>query len=219
MEAGADVVTLGNHAFDQKEALVFIERQPAAAAAHQLSAGHARPGRRPLQDRQRCRRAGHQRHGPDLHARARRSVPRGRRGARRLRAQAGRRRHPRSTSTPRRPARSRRSAISSTGARLRRRHPHACANGRPARAAERHGLHFRHRHVRGLQLGARHGRRGADQPLPDQDPARALRAGERSGTLSGLAVEIDDETGLARACSAFRLGPNLEPAEPAFWAS
>jgi 2',3'-cyclic-nucleotide 2'-phosphodiesterase len=26
--AGADVVTLGNHAFDQKEALVFIEREP-----------------------------------------------------------------------------------------------------------------------------------------------------------------------------------------------
>jgi metallophosphoesterase (TIGR00282 family) len=26
--AGADAVTLGNHAFDQKEALVFIERQP-----------------------------------------------------------------------------------------------------------------------------------------------------------------------------------------------
>src|SRR5919205_1602799 len=28
LEAGADVVTLGNHAFDQREALVFIERQP-----------------------------------------------------------------------------------------------------------------------------------------------------------------------------------------------
>jgi 2',3'-cyclic-nucleotide 2'-phosphodiesterase len=28
LDAGADVVTLGNHAFDQKEALVFIERQP-----------------------------------------------------------------------------------------------------------------------------------------------------------------------------------------------
>ncbi|MCK5497480.1 MAG: YmdB family metallophosphoesterase, partial [Hyphomicrobiaceae bacterium] len=26
LDAGADVVTLGNHAFDQKEALVFIER-------------------------------------------------------------------------------------------------------------------------------------------------------------------------------------------------
>lgn len=28
LEAGADCVTLGNHAFDQKEALVFIQRQP-----------------------------------------------------------------------------------------------------------------------------------------------------------------------------------------------
>ena len=28
LEAGADAVTLGNHAFDQKEALTFIERQP-----------------------------------------------------------------------------------------------------------------------------------------------------------------------------------------------
>jgi len=28
MEAGADVVTLGNHAWDQREALVFIERAP-----------------------------------------------------------------------------------------------------------------------------------------------------------------------------------------------
>src|SRR6476646_1935786 len=28
INAGADCVTLGNHAFDQKEALVFIERQP-----------------------------------------------------------------------------------------------------------------------------------------------------------------------------------------------
>jgi 2',3'-cyclic-nucleotide 2'-phosphodiesterase len=29
LSAGADVVTLGNHSFDQREALVFIERQPA----------------------------------------------------------------------------------------------------------------------------------------------------------------------------------------------
>jgi 2',3'-cyclic-nucleotide 2'-phosphodiesterase len=28
LDAGADAVTLGNHAFDQKDALVFIERQP-----------------------------------------------------------------------------------------------------------------------------------------------------------------------------------------------
>ena len=28
IDAGADAVTLGNHAFDQREALVYIERQP-----------------------------------------------------------------------------------------------------------------------------------------------------------------------------------------------
>jgi 2',3'-cyclic-nucleotide 2'-phosphodiesterase len=36
-------------------------------------------------------------------------------------------------------------------------------------------------------------------------------------TLSGLAVEIDDKTGLATRVSAFRQGPHLEPAVPAFW--
>ena len=50
-------------------------------------------------------------------------------------------------------------------------------------------------------------------------PRQRFEPASGPGTLSGLAVEIDDETGLARACSAFRLGPNLEPAEPAFWAS
>src|SRR5437763_3490752 len=51
LEAGADVVTLGNHSFDQKEALVFIERHE-QLSADQLPAGHARAGRRPLQGRQ-----------------------------------------------------------------------------------------------------------------------------------------------------------------------
>lgn len=37
-------------------------------------------------------------------------------------------------------------------------------------------------------------------------------------TLSGLAVEIDDETGLARRTQALRLGGVLSPAEPLFWA-
>jgi metallophosphoesterase (TIGR00282 family) len=50
-------------------------------------------------------------------------------------------------------------------------------------------------------------------------PRQRFEPATGPGTLSGLAVEIDDKTGLARACSAFRLGPNLEPAEPAFWAS
>ena len=36
-------------------------------------------------------------------------------------------------------------------------------------------------------------------------------------TLSGFAVEIDDATGLATRCAPLRLGPHLEQAEPAFW--
>lgn len=37
-------------------------------------------------------------------------------------------------------------------------------------------------------------------------------------TLSGLAVEIDDATGLATAVGALRFGGNLEPRTPTFWA-
>ncbi len=37
------------------------------------------------------------------------------------------------------------------------------------------------------------------------------------GSLSGFAVEIDDKTGLAIRCAAFRQGPHLEPTIPAFW--
>lgn len=36
-------------------------------------------------------------------------------------------------------------------------------------------------------------------------------------TICGLAVEVDDETGLARATKALRLGGDLEPTEPLFW--
>ena len=36
------------------------------------------------------------------------------------------------------------------------------------------------------------------------------------GTLSGLAVEIDDATGLARRVAPLRMGPGLAPAEPDF---
>jgi 2',3'-cyclic-nucleotide 2'-phosphodiesterase len=48
-------------------------------------------------------------------------------------------------------------------------------------------------------------------------PRQRFEPASGPGTLSGLAVDIDDATGLARACTAFRMGPNLEPAAPAFW--
>jgi metallophosphoesterase (TIGR00282 family) len=37
------------------------------------------------------------------------------------------------------------------------------------------------------------------------------------GSISGLAVEIDDATGLATQVAPLRLGPGLSPAEPEFW--
>lgn len=43
IDAGADVITLGNHAFDQREALVFIERQPRLVRPVNYPAGT--PGR------------------------------------------------------------------------------------------------------------------------------------------------------------------------------
>lgn len=36
-------------------------------------------------------------------------------------------------------------------------------------------------------------------------------------TLSGLAIDIDDASGLARACGALRVGGVLKPIEPEFW--
>ncbi|MGQ3675922.1 TIGR00282 family metallophosphoesterase [Xanthobacter sp. TB0139] len=43
LEAGADAITLGNHAFDQREALVFIERAP--ALVRPLNYPRGTPGR------------------------------------------------------------------------------------------------------------------------------------------------------------------------------
>ncbi len=40
-----------------------------------------------------------------------------------------------------------------------------------------------------------------------------------AAALSGLAVEIDDQTGLARRVAPLRLGPGLAPAEPDFGAA
>ena len=37
-----------------------------------------------------------------------------------------------------------------------------------------------------------------------------------AGALSGLAVDIDDRTGLARSAAPLRIGPGLPPAEPDF---
>src|SRR5271169_6343403 len=92
LDAGVDAVTLGNHAWDQKEALVFIERAPRLIRPINYPAGT--PGRgAALIDQRRRARPGRQRHGPHLHGSARRPVRRGRPRVERLRAALRRRRY------------------------------------------------------------------------------------------------------------------------------
>jgi len=49
-------------------------------------------------------------------------------------------------------------------------------------------------------------------------PKGRFEAADGPGTLCGLAVETDDATGLARRVAPVRIGPRLEEARPAFWA-
>ena len=48
-------------------------------------------------------------------------------------------------------------------------------------------------------------------------PKDRLEPAMGPGTISGLAVETDDATGLARRIKSLRLGGVLEPTEPLFW--
>jgi 2',3'-cyclic-nucleotide 2'-phosphodiesterase len=60
----------------------------------------------------------------------------------------------------------------------------------------------------------------ADEPLHrflTKIPRGRFEPAMGPATLSGLAVEIDDATGLARHAKAVRLGGALAPSEPHFW--
>ncbi len=48
-------------------------------------------------------------------------------------------------------------------------------------------------------------------------PGPRMESALGEGTLSGIAVDIDDRTGLALAVSPVRLGPRLAEATPPFW--
>jgi metallophosphoesterase (TIGR00282 family) len=59
-----------------------------------------------------------------------------------------------------------------------------------------------------------------DEPLNrfiTKIPRQRFEPATGPATISGLAVDIDDKTGLATNCGALRIGPHLEPAAPAFW--
>jgi hypothetical protein len=60
----------------------------------------------------------------------------------------------------------------------------------------------------------------ADEPINrflSRIPKGRFEPASGPATISGLAVEIDDATGLATAAKALRLGGALAPTEPLFW--
>ena len=59
-----------------------------------------------------------------------------------------------------------------------------------------------------------------DEPVRrfvQKTPGSRLEPASGEGTLSGIAIETDDATGLARAVYAVRLGPHLEETWPRAW--
>lgn len=59
-----------------------------------------------------------------------------------------------------------------------------------------------------------------DEPVRrflEKTPGSRLETASGEGTLCGIAVETDDLTGLALRCAGVRIGPNLSRSLPAFW--
>ena len=59
-----------------------------------------------------------------------------------------------------------------------------------------------------------------DEPIRrflEKTPGSRMESATGEGTLSGIAVETDDRTGLAIRSAAVRIGPHLSRSVPAFW--
>ena len=59
-----------------------------------------------------------------------------------------------------------------------------------------------------------------DEPVRrflEKTPGARAEVATGEGTLCGIAVETDDSTGLAVKVAAIRIGPNLEESRPGFW--
>ena len=196
LEYGVHVMTGGNHTWDKKEIIPYFADQPRLLRPANLPAGA--PGRAAYVARASngVPVAVDQRHGPRVHDRDRRSVSRGRRArSRRVR----RRRaivfvdfHAEATSekvahglAPRRPRDGRR------------RHAHARADRRRARAAAGHGVHHRRRHDRAARLASSASSgRAIVQRFLTALPQRFETATENP-RLNAVVVAADETTGRA----------------------
>ncbi len=203
LDAGADAVTLGNHAFDQKEALVFIERHDRAASGRS-TIPRARRAAAPalLQAPATAPTCWSSTPWAASSCPSSTPVPRHRRRAHGLPAEAGRRRH--RHRLPRRGdereagdgllRRRPRHAASSARTRTRRPPTSACCRAAPPTCRDA-GMCGDYNSVLGMDTEEPINRFLTKIPRERFEPAMG------PATLSGLAVEIDDETGLAtRPC-------------------
>lgn len=61
---------------------------------------------------------------------------------------------------------------------------------------------------------------GIDEPINrfvTKLPRGRFEPADGPGAVAGFAVEIDDKTGLATRCAVYRSGPHLEPADVSWW--
>ncbi len=218
LAAGGDVMTLGNHTFDQREALVFIERQPRLIRPANYPAGtpgrgtamvEARNGARvlvmnvmgrifmdalddPFASVERAL------HDCPLGARLRRHGDRhSRRGDREKLAMAHF-------------VDGRASLVVGTHTHV----PtadHQILPGGTAYMTDA-GMCGDYNSILGMSK---------EEPIRrflQKTPGPRMESALGEGTLSGIAVDVDDRTGLALAVSPVRLGPRLAEATPQFWA-
>ena len=216
-EAGADCLTLGNHSWDQKEALTYIVREHApdpARSNYPVLADAPGRGAQLFETERRPAGAGDQPAGPGAHGRPGRSLRRGGQGAERLSAGRGRRRR------RRRHARRGHLGEDGHGPLLRRPrqpgggHPHPRAHGR--RPDPDGGTAYQ------TDAGAC---ADYDSVIGNQkeEPLRRFttrisggrfRPAEGPATVCGVFVETDDLTGLARRIEPIRVGGRLSQSVP-----
>jgi metallophosphoesterase (TIGR00282 family) len=215
--AGADVVTLGNHSWDQKEALVFIERQERCCGLSTIRPARPAKASGLFKARNGADVPGDQRHGPHLHAGARcpfRAVDRELGG---LWAEAG--------ATPilidfHAEATSEKQAI---GYYVDGRASCVVGTHTHAPTADERVLPEGHAFVSDIGMcGDYESVLGMDPGEPlnrflTKIPRGRFEPAMGPATISGLAVEIDDATGLALRTTGLRLGGVLAPTEPLFW--
>jgi 2',3'-cyclic-nucleotide 2'-phosphodiesterase len=215
--AGADAVTLGNHAWDQREALVFIERQPRLVRPANFPAGTPGRGAAMVETRKGARvlvlnLMGRLYMDPldDPFAVVEREIEAAplRQAADAILVDV----HAEATSEKQALAYyldGRVTAVVGTHTHV----PTADHRILPGGTAFQSdaGMCGDYESVLGM---------ARDEPLRrflQKTPGSRLEAASGEGTLSGLAVETDDATGLSLRVAAVRLGPTIEETWPRFW--